>query len=251
MGDVIGGIGSLVGGIMTSNASKSAASAEVNALQQGINFNQGVYSNAQSNLAPYIGGGQQALTSLLGFYGLGPNPAGAAAGYQAFTQTPTYQFAQQQGLLGLNRQLAAAGLSGSGAAAKEGAQYTQGLASQQLQSYLSGLGGIAGSGQSAAGTLASAGAGIGQTLNQAYGNQGLATAGGIMGSNNALQQGIQGALSPLGSFANGLLGAPAPQSQSSFSSANWLGTQLGNWTGLNTPSPPSYGMGAVPYNVSA
>jgi hypothetical protein len=216
---LIGAGSSIFGGIMGGNAAKSAASTEANALQQGINFNQGVYSTAQGNLAPYIGGGQQALQSLLGFYGLGSNPQGAQAGFQQFQNTPFYQFPLQQGTLQLNRQLAASGLSQSGAALKEGATFASGLAGQGLSTYLGGLSGVAGSGQSAAGTLASAGTGIGQTLNQAYGNQALALGGGIVGSNNALQQGIQGALGPLGSFANGLIGAPAPASQSSYLSS--------------------------------
>jgi hypothetical protein len=229
MGGIIGGVAALAGGIMGAGAAKSAASTESNAIGQGIQYAQGNYNQAAGNLQPFIGGGQQALQTLLGFYGLGNNPQGAAAGYQAFQNTPTYQFAYQQGLLGLNRQLAASGLSGSGAAAKEGAQFAQGLASQGLGSYLTGLSGLSSAGQNAATSLGQIGANVGATALQGYTNQGLAQGAGIVGANNALQQGIQGALSPLGSFAQGLFGLPQNLGSSSYNT----GSSVGSWLGIN------------------
>lgn len=232
-GIISGGL-SLAGGLMGAHAAKSAASAESNAIQQGINFQQGVYGNAQSNLQPWIGGGQQALQSLLGFYGLGNNPQGAQAGFQQFQNTPFYQFPMQQGQLALNRQLASSGLIGSGAALKEGTQFASGLASQGLSTYLGGLGNLSTAGQGAAGTLAQAGNQAATTMGNLYGAQGAAIGGGIIGGNNALQQGLQNLSGPLGAFGNGLFGMPPTQSGTSYNGSGYLGQQVGNWLGTNS-----------------
>lgn len=160
-----------------------------------MDFTKGVYGQGQTNLQPYIGAGQSALTSLLGFYGLpGGNPGGAAASFNQFTQLPAYQFPLQQGQLAINRQLAASGLTGSGAALRDASQFNQGYASTGFQSYLTGLGGISGAGSQAAGTLLGQGNTAANTIANAYGYQGNAAANGIVGANNALTSGLQNAL---------------------------------------------------------
>lgn len=226
---LVGAGSSIIGGMNSAKAAKSAAGQEAAAVQQGINYQQGIYNQTQGNLQPWIGGGQQALNSLLGFYGLGTNPQGAQAGYQAFQNTPFYQFPFQQGMLGLNRSLAASGLIGSGAALKEGAQFASDLASQGLGTYLSGLSGLAGSGQQAATSLGQIGMGTGQNVAQGFTNQGVAQAAGTVGASNALQQGFQNAFGPLSTFANNQAGNT---SSSSFSGVNnFLGNLFGYYSG--------------------
>lgn len=216
--------GSILSGVLGANAAKSAAAKQAEAAQASLDFTKGIYATGQTNLQPYIGAGQSALKSLLGFYGLpGGNPGGATAAFNQFTQLPSYQFPLQQGQLAINRQLAASGLTGSGAALRDASAFNQGYASTGLQSYLTGLGGIAGSGQSAAGTLLGQGNVAANTVAGAYGYMGNAQAQGIVGANNALTQGLQNALpylvgSPTGGFggtsygsgvggSGGLLGA--------------------------------------------
>lgn len=191
----IGAISSLAGGIMGSNAASSAGGAQAAALQNGINFQQSVYNNSSNNLNPYIQGGQGALSQLLGFYGLpGGNIGGTAGAVQNFQNTQMYQFPLQQSQLALNRQLAASGLSNSGAALRDGTQLASGYASAGMGQYLSGLSGIAGAGQSAAGTLAGTGNQAASNIMTGYQGIGNANAAGIVGSNNALMSGIQGSL---------------------------------------------------------
>lgn len=221
---------SIAGGIMGGNAAKKAAGQEASSIQQGINYLQSNYNTTASNLQPFIGGGTQAMNTLLGFYGLGPNPQGAQAGFNQFQQTPFYQFPFQQGMLGVNRALAASGLIGSGAALKEGAQFAQGLASSGLGTYLSGLSGLAGSGQNAATSLGQIGAGVGQNVLGATSNQGLALGGGITGSNNALQQGFQNAFGPLSTFGNNVIGG-GTSSTSYGGLNNFLGNLFGYYSG--------------------
>lgn len=198
VGSVVKAGASLFGGSSGASAANTAAGQESAALQQGINFQQGVYNTGQTNLQPFIGGGQSALAQLLGFYGLpGGNASGATQAFGQFQQTPSYQFPLQQAQLATNRQLASSGLIGSGAALRDSSQLNAGYASQGLQSYLSGLSGIAGSGQSAAGTLLQGGNQAAQTLGGLYTNQGGAQASGTIGANNATQQGIGNALGPV------------------------------------------------------
>ena len=195
MGSIIGAGASIVGGILGSNASSKAAAAQQQALQQALGFQQQVYGTAQQNLNPYISGGQTALQSLLGAYGLGGSGAGGVTNaFNSFMQTPAYQFPQQQGMLGINRQLASMGLTGSGAALRDAATFNSGLASQGYNTFLGGISGIAGAGQNAAQALGGLGNQAGSTLGNLYGQYGNAGAAGIIGSNTAMNQGFGQAL---------------------------------------------------------
>ena len=199
MGGIIGGVAAvgsaIYGGISGSNAAKTAAAQQAQEYQQSLDFTKSVYNTGQQNFQPWIGGGQQALSSLLGFYGLpGGNASGATQGFQQFQNTPYYQFANQQGNLALNRQLASSGLIGSGAALKDAIGYNQGFASQQLGGYLQGLSGLSTLGQSSAGALVGAGNTAANTLLQGYTGLGNAQAAGTIGANNAMNQGIQNSL---------------------------------------------------------
>lgn len=246
MGSLIGGLaqagGAIFGGINSMNAAKSSAAAISAAIQQGLNFGQGVYNTAQQNLSPYVTGGQGALSSLLGFYGLpGGNPGGATAAFNQFTQTPSYQFPLQQGNLALNRQLASTGLIGSGGALKDAIAYNQGYASQGLGGYLSGLSGIAGSGQQAAGTIGQIGSSVLGPLMQGYETQGGAQGAGIIGSANALNQMLS---SLLGTPVGGSVGGGGAASATPATSNNILSSLLsgvgGGVSSLFGGSPSSY-----------
>ena len=199
-GAVIGGaslLGSIGSGIIGSNASSSASKAQIAAQQQTLNWIQSVYQGTGSGLNPYIGTGQQALGSLASFYGIGGNPQGATQGYQAFQQTPLYQFPLQQNNLATNRALAASGLTNSGGALRDVSQLNAGYASQGLGQYLSGLGSLASSGQSAAAQLGSIGVGTSAQIGQANTNIGNASALGTIGSANAVSGAIGGGLGAL------------------------------------------------------
>lgn len=215
--------GSILSGIMGSNAANKAAGQAAAAQQRALDFSKGIYTDAQGNFSPYIHTGQDALTSLAGFLGLpGGNAGGSQATFQQFTETPFYQFALDQGNLAVNRQLAAQGLSNSGAQGRALAQYNQGYASQQFGNYLDQLGKLAGFGQQGAGQLAGVGTNVAQQVGQQYGQQGAAQAAGTMGSNNAWTTALQGAL--------GALATPgqAPQPGQTPSILERIGTGIGN-----------------------
>lgn len=240
-GAVVGGLvsagGSILSGVLGGKAADKAAQAQQQAAQASLDFTKSVYNQGVTNLTPYIGAGQSALKSLLGFYGLpGGNPGGAAAAFNQFTQLPSYQFPLQQGLLQTNRQLAASGLIGSGAALRDATKFAQDYASTGLGTYLSGLGGISGAGSQAAGTLLGQGNTAANTVASAYGYQGNAAANGIVGANNALTSGLQNALPYLvGSPTGGVGGTSYGGGQGSYQSGGqgWGGGVLGAFTGGN------------------
>jgi hypothetical protein len=116
------GLGALLGGGISAIGSVTAASEQAAAQQNALNFQQGVYSQSQSELAPYYSAGTSALSSLVGGVGTAnapgnltqtPQAFGAATGtpvgsapqyslpdftLQQFQQSPGYQFQLQQGV---------------------------------------------------------------------------------------------------------------------------------------------------------
>lgn len=197
-GAVIGAAGSIASGVMGANAAEDASKRQQQSQQDTLNWIKNVYSGSEKNLQPFIGGGQSALGSLMGFYGLpGGNSGGAQQSFQSFQNTPFYQFPLQQANLETSRALAASGLIGSGAQLRDVSKLNAGYASQGFGQYLSGLGGLANSGQNAASSLGNIGnsaGGIVGGANTQYGNAGAA---GIMGANNSLTSGMGGAIGAL------------------------------------------------------
>ena len=236
------GAGATIGStLLNRQAASSASKAMQNAQQGTIDFEKGIYNNTQGQLSPYINTGTNALSALSGLFGLG-TPAGgsgdaangASAAFTNFTNLPQYQFALQQGDLGANRALAAAGLTGSGAAVKGLSQYNQGLASQGFGSYIQQLAALAGMGQGAIGTGASTGLGAEQTIAGANTNLGNAAGGGILGSNNALTQGIGSLLNPNTNNTNN----PMTNGSVLGSLSSYIGNQVGGIVNSGTASYP-------------
>lgn len=217
----IGGIGSLIGGALNSGATKSAANTESNAAvqaaqiqagseQQALQQQLGIYNNTVSNLAPFLSTGQSALSQLSGLLGIGGGAGGTGAPnssalYSALSNYPGYQFTLQQGLQANAQSEAARGVLNSGANIRNATAYGQGLASSQIQNYLSQLSGLGSLGENAGAITGNAGSSagyqIGSALTQGAAGQagsllaaGQAQGAGILGSNLALTGGLNGAL---------------------------------------------------------
>ncbi len=242
---IIGGLsaaGALGGAAISANASKTAASEQVQASDNALDY-------TKQAEAPFLSLGdtsaaalQEAITN--GTFGPGSLPSFSAPTLAQAEQTPGYQFEEQQGQLGLSRQAAAAGGAFTGGTLKAGDLFNTNLAqttyqtqfanalsgyqaqlAQQAQEYQqlytpTALGSAAASGTSA--NVANLMTGIGN-----------AQAAGTVGSANAINAGISGATN---SAANGLLlsqyfggtNAPPP-------------TPVG-WSGTGTnATPPSAG----------
>lgn len=232
---IISGVGSLIGGILGSNAAQTAASDQSQAVNKGLATQQQVYNTDSTAVQPYQAAGSAALSQL---------GAGTAAGGQ-FNSTPTsaqvmaedpgYQFNLDQGQQAVQRAAAAGGGAASGGALKAASQYATNYttnayanAYQQFmntrQSNYGNLSNLAGMGMQANNQLIGAGQNFANQSSNLYVDQGNALAAGAMGSANAWS----GALSGIGTAAQGAY-AMAPRSTGSTAS-----TYNGNFASMPT-----------------
>ena len=181
--------GSLISGGLGYLASQQASSAQVGAEQQAL----AAQNQARGQLQPFINVGTGATNILGGLYGIGANgqQTTAPVDYSNFYNTPDYQFALQQGNLGVQRYENAAGLALSGGALKDVAQFNQGLASQQFGNYFNRLMQLGTLG----GNAAQAGVGGANAAAGTIGAIGQSQASGIIGGTNAIIGGVNSGIS--------------------------------------------------------
>lgn len=195
----IGAAATIGSSVISSNAAGNAANAQVTASQSADNTQLQMYNQTRTDQTPWRTAGGSAVGALSSYYGLpgangqSPNPATTAANdSKLISSLPGYQFNMQQGNQAVQRDLAAQGLLGSGAAAKALTQYGQGVASQYAGQYVNGLQSLAGIGQTSVQSTGAAGA---NAANQIGSNQiyaGNAQASGYANQANALGSGLAG-----------------------------------------------------------
>ena len=251
VGEIIGGVSSLIGYIFGGSAASKAAKAQAQAAQQAqaleqknanqaLGLQQGAQGQSQANLSPYVQSGQMALGRLNAM-----QPFSAPTAQQA-AETPGYQFQLQQGLKALQNSAAARGGLLSGGTSKAINDYAQGQAASNygntynraLQTYQTNFGNqysLAGQGLGAATNLSSLGqqnanASSGVLENsanaqaQALENQGAARASGYAAQGNMIGSAISG----FGNFAGGLMnlrqmGQQQPDQVSGSGGLTWFG----------------------------
>lgn len=184
----------MIGDIMGLIGGEKAEDAQAKANQQAMALQQEQYRQGLQMLQPYRQAGKGAMGTLSRLYGLGGQPAD----FSAFTESPDYQFARDQGLQGVERSAAARGGLFSGAAGKALQGYGQGLASQQFSDYFNRMSGLAGQGQNAAATSAGYGQNYASNMGNLYGQRGQNAADMVAGQ-------FQG----YGNIANQLISAAA------------------------------------------
>lgn len=219
---------SAVGGLMGSSASKRAAQEQAQAsimssllqAQQADAARQQqerYFGVAKGGYEPYQQFGQQSMNALARGMGLTPGEgSGALMTQPTITQLqmdPSYAFREQQGLQAVQRQMAAGGLGGSGAALKAAQRFGQDLASTEYGNAYNrfmqnranqinmlqggtqtGFGAAQGVGNLATGTgtnIANTMLGAGQALGTGLEQAGQARASGYMGGAAALTQALQ------------------------------------------------------------
>lgn len=180
--------------------SSKASKAQQQAAQQAQAFQQQMLEQARNALTPYMNLGTGAAGQLQDRMGYFTSPI-AMLDQAGLENLPGYQFTREQGMKGVQASAAARGLGNSGAAMKDIARFTTGLADQtygnQFQRYFdleranrqdpyARLMGVAQMGQGAAGTFANALMGTGQNVGNALIGAGNAQAGGYMGMANAV-----------------------------------------------------------------
>lgn len=201
----IGAAASLGSGIIQSNAASSAASTQAAAENNATAAQQGIYSQNQQNLAPFIQQGQAASTEVGQLEGL--NGGTPSTIMNTLQQLPGYQFANQQGQLAVQNTSAARGLGISGSEQMGAANFATGEANQYYNNLLTGVQNTANMGANAAGGLASVGAQTGSSIAGTTVGAGNALAQGTTGSANALAGGLTGGSNSLTTalYANQIL----------------------------------------------
>lgn len=225
IGAAIGGVASLGSALIGSSAAKKAAKAQAAAAQAGIDLTRQMYEQGRTDLAPYRDIGNNALGTISGLYGYGTNGSAGTGtpDYSAFTNSPDYNFAYQQGLKALDNSAASKGLLLSGGQVKDAQTFGQGLASQQYGNYFNRLMGLATMGQGAATASMQGAQNTASSLSNLYQQQGQATASGYVGSANALSGGLQNGL-----LSYALLGGKSGYGSLAGGSSSG-GSLSGNW----------------------
>jgi hypothetical protein len=196
--------GSIVGGLMGANASKSAARTQAASADYAAQLQQEQFDKQIELQAPFREAGLTAQNKLLDYMGLSPNAGGkyardfSMADYQA---DPGYAFRLGEGMKGLNATAAARGGLISGNALRAATQYGQEMGSQEYQNaynryqtnrsnQLNPLQSLMGAGQTATNTMGQAGQNYANQAGEAYMGAGNARASGYVGSANAWSNAI-------------------------------------------------------------
>jgi hypothetical protein len=192
---VVGGVGSVVGGVLEANAAEEAAETQSQAAANALALQREMFEYQKGLLEPYRTAGTKALERLSGAMGLG----GPGSQQQMLEMDPGYGFRLGEGLKALERMQASRGNFLSGGALKAGQRFAQDTASQEYGNAYNRLANIAGLGQTAGTQMGGAAAGFGTSAGNIMGQEANALAAGRLGRTSAYTGAIGGAL---GSFEN-------------------------------------------------
>lgn len=212
IGGIIGGLGSLVGGLFGSSAATKASDQQAKALQEAINLAKSEWQMTQERLDPFRNAGVNAIpqmTNAAGMLPAPPSPSDASLRTD-FTASPGYQY--QFGQMMDATQNSAAGKTGaiSGNMLRALQQNAGGLANQDWWNFYNAknqnwqqqyqlLQNLISGGQAASNNQGTFGQQAVSNIGGLLGNLGNAQALGTIGSANALS----GAFSGLGSAFSG------------------------------------------------
>jgi len=168
----------VVGGVLASNAAGDAADSQAQSSAASIAEQRRQYDQTREDFAPYRAAGVKAL----GQYA-DANTLDGSDLIREVQNDPGYQFGQQQGQLGLDRKIAAAGGRISGAALKQSSRFNTDFATtgfnaayQRRQDRLNRLAALANIGQTSTAGSAAAGASSANAISNLIGSQGDASA---------------------------------------------------------------------------
>jgi hypothetical protein len=195
---LLGAGASIYGANKASSAQEAAANKAAAIQQQAMEYQKQNYETASGNLSPFIKTGTGATNLLASFYGLnGSDPALGQSALERFRQSPDYQFAKTEGINALDNSAAAKGGVLGGNQMRAVTEYGSGLATQNLQNYLTRLTGLSGQGIQAGGYLGQIGTGAGSQVGTSANNianstmaAGTAEASGILGTVKGIDSGL-------------------------------------------------------------
>ncbi len=197
-GAIIGGAGSLLGGVVQANAAEAAAEQQAGAAQNALALQREMFDYQKELLDPYRKRGEAALTRLSGALGLD----GPAQAQQTLEMDPGYGFRLGEGMKALERMQSARGNMLSGGAMKAGQRYAQDYASGEYGNAYNRLANIAGFGQTTGTQLGGAAQQFGTSAGNIMGQEANALAAGRVGRGSAYAGGVQGGLNAYSNYLN-------------------------------------------------
>lgn len=183
--------GQLIGGWLGSKGEKDAADAANKGTQAGIDEQKRQFDLTRQDQMPWLDAGRGAL---------GQMGALNSGDFSSFTQSPDYQFAQQQGLQAMDRSAASRGNLFSGGHSADLLKFGQGLASQNYNNYYNRLASLAGVGQTAATNLGQFGQNTAGSLAGLYGAQGANRASSYANQANIWGNTLNGIAGTMGNY---------------------------------------------------
>lgn len=198
---------SVVGGAISANGAESAANTQANADNNATATQLSMFNTINGQEQPFIQAGYGATTqlnSMLNPGGYLNNQTAPTFNASTVTNSPGYQFAQQQGLSQVANAEAPNVGALSGPALKALTGFASGTAAQYYNDYFnqantvfnqgqtqqnnifSRLSGIAGLGQNAASNVGTSGTSLGTGAGQSTAASGAASAAGTVGASNAI-----------------------------------------------------------------
>lgn len=194
LGPLIQGATSLYGaytanqaGNRQAQAAQQAAAQQQGATAQQVNLLQQIYNQNRADATPFRQAGTQAVGQF------------AAEAARPFTETPGYQFAQQEAMRGVLANASSRGLVNSGSVLRALQDRSVNLADQTYGNYMNRLAALSGIGQTAAGQ--------GMAAGQSFGGQAAgAMQQGVGAANNFMTAGAGAQASGMTQGANALMG---------------------------------------------
>lgn len=217
-GAVIGAVGAIAGGVISSNGAEDAAETQAAASNAGIRETRRQFNVVQNLLQPYVASGRQGLRDYRELAGL-VNPRAQQAQINELKQGPEFRTLTKQGENAILANASATGGLRGGDVQSSLAYYRSNLLSSLIERQLNRSGGLAQMGQNSAARVGSAALTTGQQVSGLMQQGGAAIAGGQLAGANA----IGSAVGSLGGIVGGMVG------------------NMGDGAGVGVPANPYYG----------
>lgn len=183
-------------------AAKSAANAQSESSQEGIEEQRRQFDAMQKLLAPYVAGGEQAMGAQKDILGLSGQPAQKSA-VDAIQNSAQFGALAQQGENAILQNAAATGGLRGGNTQGALAQFRPALLNGLIDQQYNRLGGLTQMGQASAAGVGTAGMQTGTNIANLLGQQGSAQAGALMAGGQANAQMANSVANAFGTYMGG------------------------------------------------
>lgn len=197
----IGAGTSLLSGILGSKGAKSAAKAQAQAINRGIDVQNQQFQQERADSLPFLQAGQGALGQTQGLLGLQGNDIQSQL-IAALKGSPAFTSLYDTGADTILQNAAATGGLRGGNTQNSLAQFGSGLLATVIQNQLQNLGGLVNIGSGTAGQLGAMGQNSANAISDLLVQGGNAKATGIAGQTAAWQGVLNGVGNAAGNFAS-------------------------------------------------